>query len=151
MIRRLPRPMSITNASRICVLSALMATVSGCISPPEHKEVKYLKRGQEQLAKKDYSRALLEFKNAAQAMPKDPEPYYQSGLTYLATENIPGAVAAFRKATELNPKHAGAQLKLAELMTASRNKELVQDAEARLQNILAASPDNPEAIDTLAL
>jgi len=99
---------------------------------------------------KDYSRALLEFKNASQAMPKDPEPIYQSGVVYLEAQQIPSAVAAFRKALELNPKHSGAQLKLSELMTASRVKELIQDAATRLQGILAVSPDNPEAIDTLA-
>ena len=84
-------------------------------------------------------------------MPKDPEPFYQSGLAYLETQNIPNAVAAFRRAVELNPKHARAQLMLSELMTASRNKELIQDAATRLQGILAASPDNLDAIYTLAL
>jgi tetratricopeptide (TPR) repeat protein len=51
----------------------------------------------------------------------------------------------------LNPNHTGAQLKLAELMTTSRNQEVVQEAVTRLQSLLAVSPDNTEAIDTLAV
>ena len=75
------------------------------------------------LAKKDYGRAALEFRNAVKVMPKDAEPYYQLGLTYLASGNARNGVAALRHATELNPKHAGAQLKLAELMTTSQNQD----------------------------
>ena len=93
---------------------------------------------------------MLEFRSAVQAAPKDAEPYYQLGLAYLGTSNLAGAVAALREATKLNPKHSGAQLKLSELMTASRKKDLIADAASRLHGILAASPDNPEAIDTLA-
>ena len=72
-------------------------------------------------------------------------------MAYLQAQNLPNTVAAFRKAIELDPKHGGAQLKLAELMAASRNKELIQDAATRIEGILAETPDNPEALYTLAL
>ena len=60
-------------------------------------------------------------------------------------------IAALRHATELNPKHAAAQLKLAELMTTSQNQDVLQDAVGRLQSVLTAAPDNIEATDTLAM
>ena len=129
----------------------LPLVIVGCTRSPQAKEAKYLQRGKAQIAKKDYSRAILEFQNAAQAMPRDAEPYYQVGLAYLQTGNLAMAVPALRKATELNPKHSGAQLKLAELMTVSRNKDLVEKAAGTLQSLLASSPDNAEAIDTLAV
>ena len=143
----------VSRKIRLWALSAVIAAgvSTGCSTSPQVKEAKYLKRGQSLLAKKDFPRALLEFRNAARAMPKDAEPYYQMGLALLAGGNAGSAVAAFRKATELNPKHAGAQLKLAELMTASRNKDLIEKAADRLRGILAVSPDNTEANDTLAL
>jgi tetratricopeptide (TPR) repeat protein len=125
--------------------------IVGCNRSPQAREAKYLQRGQAQIAKKDYSRAILEFQNAAQAMPRDAEPYYQIALAYLQTGNLTMAVPALRKAIQLNPKHSGAQLKLAELMTGSQNKELVQQAAGALQSLLASSPDNAEAIDTLAI
>ena len=142
--------------SRICpkqyfYLLVVCVTLTGCRTSPEARHDKFLKRGQELLAKKDYSRALLELRNAANAMPKDPEPHYQMGLAYLASGDGRNAVRAFQKATELNPKHAGAQLKLAEFMTTSQNRSVVLDGINRLQGVLSNSPENPEAINTLAI
>ena len=132
-------------------LALLPLVIVGCNRSPQAKEARYLQRGKAQIAKKDFARAILEFQNASQVMPRDAEPYYQLGLTYLQTGNLSMAVPALRKAIEVNPKHSGAQLKLAELMTVSRNKELVEKAAGTLQSLLAASPDNPEAMDTLAV
>src|ERR1035438_8894941 len=106
---------------------------------------------QDLVAKKDFGRALLEFKNAAKAMPKDAEPNYQIGLSYLALQDFRYALVAFRKAVELDPKHAGAQLKLAEMEANSRNRDLLGAAQARLHLIVASSPDNLEAINALAI
>ena len=103
------------------------------------------------MAKRDYSRALLEFKNASGAMPKDGEPKYQSGLAYLALGDLAKGAANLRWAIELNPKDQRAQLKLGELMAASSNKEVVQRAAIPLEEVLSATPNNPEAIDALAL
>ncbi len=83
-------------------LGAICAVVllAGCSSSPQQKEAKFLKRGKALLEKKDYSRASLEFKNAEKAVPKDAEPYYQSGLAYLAAGELGNAVKAFRQATK---------------------------------------------------
>lgn len=128
----------------ICGMSA------ACNSSPQAKEAKYLHRGEALRDKKDYSRALLEFRNAAQATPKDAEPYYQIGITLLAEGNVTAGIGALRKATELNPKHQKAQVKLAELMVTSRDKDFVQQAASRLGEVLAASPDDSEANEALA-
>lgn len=55
----------------VCGVALLLAT-SGCALSPQAKEAKFLKRGQELMAKK-VKRALLEFRTAAQAMPRDAE------------------------------------------------------------------------------
>jgi Tfp pilus assembly protein PilF len=128
----------------------VLCGLSAACSSPQAKEAKYLQRGKAFLAKKDFSRALLEFKNASVVMPKDAEPYYQLAMGYLAAGNPIAAVKHLRKATELNPKHQLAQLKLAELMTASNDKEVVQQAAQRLEAVLSASPDDSEASDALA-
>jgi tetratricopeptide (TPR) repeat protein len=112
---------------------------------------KHLKRGAALLAVKDYPRAALEFKNAARVMPKDAEPYYQLGLVYLATGDLQNAYQSLRHATELNPSHSAAQLKIAEILSLSRNKDLVQEAVSRLTGTFGASPNDLEAIGALAL
>jgi tetratricopeptide (TPR) repeat protein len=60
-----------------------------------------------------------------------------------------GAASEFRM--QLNPKHPGALLKIAEIMTVARNKEVVEEAVSRLESILAASPGDTEAIDAMAM
>jgi tetratricopeptide (TPR) repeat protein len=125
--------------------------LTACGRSPAKRETKFLQKGQRFFAQKDYARALLEFKNAALAMPADAEPYYQIGVVAATVGRIPEAAAAFRKASELNPKHTAAQLRLAELMALSRNKDIVEQAESRLRQVLTLSPDDPEATDTLAL
>ena len=130
---------------------ALLGLSAACNRSPQAKEAAYLRRGEALLAKKDYSRALLEFKSAAAAMPKDAEPYYQLGLTFLAEGDMGRGVAALRRATALNPKHERAQLKLGELMATSARKEVLQQAASVLEGVLSASPENSEANDALAL
>ena len=83
-------------------------------------------------------------------MPKDAEPYYRMGLAYLDSRDVQSAVRAFQKATVLNPKHSEAQLKLAELMTVSSDQKIILEGFSRLRSVFGDSPDNPEAIDTLA-
>jgi len=130
---------------------AVCLVLAGCSSSPEKKEARFLKRGQALLASRDYPRAILEFQNAAKAVPKDAEPWYQLGLAFLATGNTTGAAGAFYKATSLNPKHAGAELYLASLMTTSREKTVIEDAENRLKELVESDPANTQALDALAV
>lgn len=145
--------MIILRLQRVLAFGALVGLCylfSGCTSP-QTKEANSLRRGAALRDKKDYTRALIEFKNASTAMPKDAEPYYQMGITYLATGSMVNGLRYLRRAIELNPKHRQAQLKLAELMTASSNKDTLQKAASSLETILSATPDNSEANDALAL
>jgi tetratricopeptide (TPR) repeat protein len=132
-----------------CLLAVLLAGWAGCARSPEVREAKFLELGKKQLAQKDYARAILQFRNAAQVMPKDAEPYYQLGLAYLAIDDMRLAVGCFRKAAELDPKHTGAQLKLVELFSTSRNKEVVEEAEKRAREVLKSLPDDAEALNLL--
>jgi len=134
----------------VCALTLCLLLV-GCNRTPEAKEAQHLSRGKSLLEKKDFARALLEFRSASQLKPKDAEPYYQAGLAYLYSGNLASSVAAFRKAVSLDPNHTGAELKLAELMTASSNKNLIEQALERLEKIISISTDNAEATDALAL
>ena len=125
-------------------------TLSGCANPAE-KEAKFLESGKRMLAKQDYQRAVIQFRNAVQAMPKDPEAYYQLALAYLGLGSYLEAVEALRKASSLDPKHVPTQLKLAELMATSHNREVLEEARKHVEGVLSDTPDNSEALTTLAL
>ena len=129
----------------------VIVIASACSQSPQAKEAKYLEKGKKEYQQKRYANAALFFKSAVQAQPRDAEPYYQLGLASLELSDFSTAVACFRKATELNPKHAGAQLRLAELMAASRSKELVEEAQKRTQGVLALAPDDVDALNVLAM
>ena len=132
----------------VCVV---VLALTGCSQSPQEREAKYLEKGKKEFQKRNYAVAVLHFKNAMQAQPRDAEPYYQLGMAYLASNDINTAASYFRKATELNPKHTGAQLKLAELMATSRNKELVEEAEKRTEDVLKLLPEDTDALDVLAV
>src|ERR1022692_366466 len=105
-----------------CLLGMPLTFVN-CTGSPEARCARHLASGKKLLAAKDYARAILEFRNAASAMPRNPEPLYELGLAYVATGNASDfqvAVKSFSKALELDPKHAGARLELARLMALTR-------------------------------
>ena len=140
---------------RIPVLRIAIALLIGCGSiacktSPQKKEGRYLAAGKALLARKEFARASLEFRNAVQTMPADPEAYYQLGVSYLGAGHLVEAAGSFKKAIDLNPKRSDAQLKLAEIMTATRNRDLVETARERLEALIAAGYSNPEVLGTLA-
>jgi tetratricopeptide (TPR) repeat protein len=134
------------------VLAVLALAVGpGCIRSPQQREAKFLENGKGQMLRKDYARAVLQFRNAVQAMPRDAEAHYQLALAYLGTRDAVAAVASLKKATELNPAHINAQVKLAEIMGLSGLKDVAEEGRKRMQGVLQHSPDNVEALDALAL
>jgi tetratricopeptide (TPR) repeat protein len=143
------KPMK-TNRASIFLLVGVLA-VTGCRRTPEAKMAKFLAEGEKQLEKKDYPRAILQFRNAVQAKPKEAEPYYQLGRAYLASGDLKRAAQSFDRTIKLNPKRTDAQLKLAEILSTRPEKQNVVDAEKYATQVLSASPDNVDALNTLAL
>src|ERR1039458_9890038 len=66
-------------------------------------------------------------------------------------DRLQQGAAALRKATELNPKHVDAQLRLSTMMAASRDDRAVESAQKRLSEVLALAPDNVDILHVLAL
>lgn len=124
--------------------------LSGCFLSPQRKESRFLALGKEQYAKKDYARAILEFRNAVRVAPSDAEAYYQLGLAYAAVNDAKSAVDCLGKATKLNPKHVEAQLKLAAILLTSSRPEMAEDAEKRVMKVLGSAPATSEALNMLA-
>jgi len=142
-----------TDAMRrsVVFLPLLALAWSGCTRNPATQEATYLARGKKYFAKKDYPRAILEFRNATKPRPRDAEPWYQLALAYLAANQTGPGIGALQQATRLNPRHTAAQLKLSELMLQSQQPGVLADAANRLGQVLAADPNDPDALDALAV
>jgi tetratricopeptide (TPR) repeat protein len=139
-----------THISRLALGVALLAVLlGGCTK--KQKEVRHLERGKQLLAKKDYSRAMIEFRNALRADETDSEAWYQLGLGYLASGEQKNAAGAFLQATKLDPKHLAAQVKISEMMLASRDPNWLHEVQKRMTDVLAISQDNLDALNTLAV
>ena len=124
---------------------------AGCTRSPEAKSAAYIEAGKKLLEKKDPARAILQFRNATQATPKNAEAHYQLALAQLAAGDLRSGVASLRKALDLDPKHAGARFRLADLMTNANDPEVLKDAQQRLQALLQDTPENADALHSLAL
>ena len=133
----------------VLVVSAA-ATFVACSLTPQQKAARFIKRGDELLKRKDYERAALEFRNAAAARPGDAEPYYKLGVAYLGSGTSSGAIVAFQKALECDPKHAGAQTKLASMMIVSASPEVVRAGADKLRSVIG-SADSADASTLLAM
>ena len=116
---------------------------------------RYVDRAKTLIEKKQYDRALLELKNAIKLNPTSAEAYYQAGLAYLALGDYRMGYQTLLKATELDPKHVSAQNKLAEIIGSSvintQDPQALQEAEQRVQSVLANVPDSGEALNALGL
>jgi tetratricopeptide (TPR) repeat protein len=133
------------------VLCLSLFGLCSCDSSPEAKSARYIDKGKKLLAKNDAPRAILQFQNAVRATPRNAEAHYQLATAFLAAADAGRAVGSLRTALGLNPKHRAAELALAKLMAQVDERDILQDAQQRLQALLQDSPDDAEALHTLAL
>jgi len=141
-----------SSALRTALYLVLFAlALSSCASSPEAKSARFIESGKKLLASKETSRAILAFRNAVKAAPRNPEACYQLGLAYLAAGDLRNGVGWLRKAVDLDPKHKAAQLQLARLEAGAISQGVLQDAQQRLQALLQDTPDDPNALHALAL
>jgi tetratricopeptide (TPR) repeat protein len=127
------------------IVTGLLFTGS-CARTPDTKAAQFLSRGQSRLAKHDYDRAALEFRNAARVLPNNAEPEFQLAMAYLDSGDYHNGIVSLLRAVELDPRHAGAQLKLEELRSGEQSGDMGSDllniAERRLNGILEASSES---------
>jgi tetratricopeptide (TPR) repeat protein len=132
------------------LLLVLLTVCAACSQSAGAKKARFMESGRRLYDQGDYSRAVIEWKNAEALANGDPEPDYWLGMGYLAVGNLPLAISSFHKAALINPKHAAAQLRLAELLTLSNDPDVLNDAVKRLQTVLNTA-SSVNALNTMAL
>lgn len=132
-------------------LLLMLLVSSACKRTPEARYARFMATGQRHFEQKDYARAILDFQNAARVSPNQAEPYYRLGLAYLETGNFRAGVGYLMKATDVDPRHVGAQLKLAQLMATSRRQDILEEAARRARAAFAVAPEDAAVLNTLAL
>src|SRR5918993_2403603 len=122
-------------------LVLMLLALTGC-TLTEKKWNQQVKAGKQFLEAKDYARAILSFQNAVQLKPQDGETYFQLAVAHMQAGDPTASIAHLRKALEIDPNHAEASLRLAEVMTSAGERSVVEEAEQRLKNLLSANPGN---------
>jgi tetratricopeptide (TPR) repeat protein len=130
---------------------ALLMFAAGCRSDAGAREARHLAVGQRCMEKKDFARAVLEFRNATQLSPRSDKAHYHLGLALLAVGDMRTAVQHLMTSTSINPQNAQAQAKLAELMATSRNPEVLAEARKRARAAMDADPDAVASLDAMAI
>lgn len=122
----------------------------GCAKSPEAEFGRYLREAKQFQEKRDYQRAILQLRNASQAMPKASEPYYQLGMIALAMGNANAALELLKQAVTLDPKRLDASIALAELLIQSTHQSTVAEGRKLAERALAIRPENVKAQHIIA-
>lgn len=141
------------NVRRACgaILLLSLAALCACRQSREATRDRYLASGKEYMKKRDYSRAVLAFKNAARTAPKDPEPLYEIGVASEDLGDLRTAITAYRQALQVNQGYVPAKLRLSELMAQTSDASILKDARSQLEDLLKTNAPTTEMLDALAL
>jgi Tfp pilus assembly protein PilF len=71
----------LSKVKKLALFAAIGIIAIGCGSP-EQKKAKHIKKGDSYLAEGRVREATIEYKNAVQIAPGDPEGHYKLGLIY---------------------------------------------------------------------
>jgi tetratricopeptide (TPR) repeat protein len=147
------QPQELMSRIIFIIAAAGILLLAACSTTPRTREAKHIARGRQFADRKEYRKAIIEFKVAAQNMPRDAEPVFQLGMAYLRVGAARLAVESFLQALSLNPKHEGAQFQMALVKVGSDNPELVLESKQVLTAFLAGAThaNDADAMGALAL
>ncbi len=132
-------------------IAIVLLFTTACSVTPQGREAKHIRLGKGYLAAKEYKKAAIEFKVASQNMPKDAEPVYLLGMTYLGAGAAKLALEAFQLAATVDAKHEGAQYQIALFQVGSSHQEQILAAEKVLKQYSAGHPNDAESVGAMAL
>lgn len=118
---------------------------------PQQKLAGFLAEGKKDLEARHYPQAVVRFRIAVSLAPKDADSHYYLALAYWGSGDLGKAASELKTATDLNPKHLQARMKLAELAARFSTGNTLVETEKQVQQILAQSPNEAGAWYTLAL
>lgn len=136
----------ILSPMRVFVAFLTLACFGCDWSSPEAKKAKHLERATHYFEKGQYQEAIIEYRNVAQADPKDAEAQYRLALAYLklgGITNLREAFAALNRTVALDKSNDDAQLKLGELYLISNEPKKARE---QADIVLVSAPQNTEGL-----
>src|SRR5579862_5271470 len=137
--------------SLLMFLLLAVLLLGACHRSPEAKKAKFVASGKAFMEARDYPRAILQFRNAVQVAPKDPEMSYQLALAYIANRDVKTGYMYLLQATNLDAHYTPARLKLDELKAGLGGKTEVEQAQSELTRMLEKSPGDADLLSALGV
>jgi len=131
---------------RFAACFLLMIFLAVCLlscGSPEERKTKFFNTGENLYKKGDYTRAIINFQNAAKIDPNFALAHQMIGLSLLRQNRPQPAYASLNRAVELKPDLWDAQAALGRLLLLSGRKK---EAREKIDLILAKVPDHEEAL-----
>jgi len=125
----------------------LFCTVLAACDSKEEKHQKYLNKGNHLFEQGEYTKARLEYKNAARIKPSDAEVRYRLALLDEAEGDMRSAFANYAAAEQQEAHFKPALIKLAQYLLAAGQYD---ECQKRLNTILQDAPQDPEGHALLA-
>ena len=139
--------MSRVRAAAVTILILGVVALAGC-SGAEGRRESYIKRGQDYFAQGDYPRASIEFRNAMQVMPKDPQARILQGETLQRLGRFRDAAGFYQSVIESNPDNVQAHADLGQLFAFAGSP---QSALKVIAPVLAKHPDSAQLLTVRGL
>ncbi|HEV2764095.1 MAG TPA: tetratricopeptide repeat protein, partial [Pyrinomonadaceae bacterium] len=134
--------MRIKTIFKSLLLAALgLSLLAAACTNPDKAKVAHVRRGEEYLQKKQYQKAVLEFRSAAQIDDRYADAYWGLARAYEGDQMMDDAFKALRRLVTINPNHLDALSKLGNYAIVAQQ---ISAAESIAQEILQKSPDHVE-------
>lgn len=120
---------------------AVAVSLCSCDRSPEGALAKHLKRGDEYFKEEKFKEAVIEYKNAVKAVPKDPAAHWKLAKASIEAKDLRTAFEEVQKAVELDPNNHEALGMLGEIyLMAGKKEEVAPIAE----NLVNSRPQDPQ-------
>jgi tetratricopeptide (TPR) repeat protein len=126
----------------VVALGFSVLALSAC-GGAQARKAKHLEKGQSYLAAGNYEKARVEFQNALQIAPLDPEARYENGVVDEKLGKVREAAKFYQAAIDVSPDHLGARTNLARLYLLSGGADQTL---ALIQTAIEKHPDDAELL-----
>ena len=129
----------------------LAVILSSCQQSKPQRARSAIERGQKYLDKREFSRAIFEFRLAQRLDPQAADVYFHLGNGYLEAGQQSAAYVNFHKALQFDTNHGGAKRAVAQLLAASRDTKNLEEAVRLSESVLKHDPKDKDASNALAI
>src|SRR5660397_180587 len=139
---RQPREENMRRSKIMRACCLVVAVFFGsCDRSPEATLAKHVKRGDEYVKEEKFREAVIEYRNAVKAVPKDPAAHWKLAKASIEAKDIRTGFAELQKTVELDPNNFEALGKLGEIyVMAGKKDEATQIAD----NLVKSRPNDPQ-------